>query len=81
MEMRSQRLITAAGIVRLRPLQRADLAEWRAARLGDEEILRTVEPTGEPDSKMSDMDEVNSGPKPPGRAPAPFSKAAWPKRS
>ena len=49
MEMRSQRLITRAGNVRLRPLRRADLADWRAARLGDEAILRGVEPTGEPD--------------------------------
>lgn len=49
MEMRSQRLITRAGNVRLRPLRRADLADWRAARLADEAILRGVEPSGEPD--------------------------------
>ena len=49
MEMRSQRLITRAGVVRLRPLRRADVADWRAARLSDEHILRAVEPTGDPD--------------------------------
>lgn len=47
MEMRSQRLITRAGVVRLRPLRRADAADWRAARLADEAILRAVEPTGD----------------------------------
>ena len=34
-------------------------------------------------SKISDIEELNSGPNPapPGRCPPPFSKAAWPKRS
>ncbi|WP_295627881.1 GNAT family N-acetyltransferase [uncultured Corynebacterium sp.] len=45
MEMRSQRLVTRAGIVRLRPLQRSDMSDWREARLGDENVLRGVEPT------------------------------------
>ncbi|WJZ00806.1 ribosomal-protein-S5-alanine N-acetyltransferase [Corynebacterium hansenii] len=47
--MRSQRLITRAGVVRLRPLRRSDLDEWRAARLADEAVLRAVEPTGDDD--------------------------------
>ena len=55
MEMRSQRLVTRAGIVRLRPIRRSDSEEWRAARDADREILRAVEPTG-PD----DWDRANS---------------------
>ena len=35
MEMRSQRLVTRAGIVRLRPIRRSDSEEWRAARDAD----------------------------------------------
>ncbi|MFD5869304.1 GNAT family N-acetyltransferase [Corynebacterium sp. NPDC060344] len=49
MEMRSQRLTTRAGTVRLRPLRRSDLPEWRAARRADEHILRAVEPAGDVD--------------------------------
>lgn len=48
MEMRSQRLVVGAGIVRLRPLRRSDADDWVRIRTEDEEILRGVEPTGMP---------------------------------
>ncbi|MDO5731106.1 GNAT family N-acetyltransferase [Corynebacterium sphenisci] len=42
--MRTERLRVPAGIVRLRPLRRADHPAWRAARAADEAGLRAVEP-------------------------------------
>ncbi|MDO5030491.1 MAG: GNAT family protein [Corynebacterium sp.] len=43
--MRTARLITKAGRVRLRVPERSDARSWRELRLADEHILRPVEPT------------------------------------
>ncbi|MHA6521366.1 GNAT family N-acetyltransferase, partial [Corynebacterium amycolatum] len=43
--VRTSRLVTSGGRVRLRVPERSDAPAWRALRLRDEPILRPVEPT------------------------------------
>ena len=47
--MRTSRLVTSGGRVRLRVPERSDASAWRTLRLRDEPILRPVEPTLEDD--------------------------------
>ena len=47
--MRTSRLVTRGGRVRLRVPERSDATVWRAMRIYDEHILRSVEPTVEGD--------------------------------